>query len=466
MTGRPPGRTARRTQSLRFRITALAALAVLAVLAVAGAALVLTQRAILTDGLDQNLGDRADAIVARMAGGRPVETHDLPGDDVLVQIVGRDGTIVAASPGLTDERLTPVDPPRVIVRDGRFPAGGPARVLAKPADGGTIYVVGSREDVDHSTWTLVRSLLVAVPASAAVLAGLVWWLVGRVLRPVEDIRAEVERISASRLGRRVPEPATGDEVARLARTMNAMLDRLARGADRQRRFVADAAHELRSPLARLRTELEVDRAHPEAADPATTQEALLVQTVELQRLVDDLLLLARGDAGALDVVRAGPVDLDDVVEQLAVARRRHSAWQIDTRGVAPVQIRGDRPQLERAVANLLDNAIRHARHRVVVTLGEAGDRAVLTVADDGPGIPPDAREVVFERFTRLDDARTVADGGVGLGLAIARDVAERHGGTLELAADGPGARFVLTLPLAPRAAHDRATGRIGSSAAG
>jgi signal transduction histidine kinase len=160
------------------------------------------------------------------------------------------------------------------------------------------------------------------------------------------------------------------------------------------------------------------------------------------------------------------VDLDDVVEQLAVARRRHSARQIDTRGVVPVQVRGDRPQLERAVANLLDNAS--------ATPGTGwwsrSARPATAPSSPSPTTAPVSRPTpgrrVFERFTRLDDARSVADGGVGLGLAIARDIAERHGGTLELAADGPGARFVLTLPLAPRAAHDRATGRIGSSAAG
>jgi signal transduction histidine kinase len=296
---------------------------------------------------------------------------------------------------------------------------------------------------------LLRSLLVAVPASTAVLAGLVWLLVGRVLRPVEAIRTQVDTISASRLDRRVPEPPTADEVARLAHTMNAMLDRLAGSAEQQRRFVADAAHELRSPLARVRAELEVDRAHPAVADLPVTHASVLAETVRLQQLVDDLLLLARGDAGALDIARAVPVDLDDVVEQQAAARRGTGGPRIETRGVAPVQVLGNGAQLGRAVGNLLDNAVRHARATVTVTLdGGTDGAAVLTVADDGPGVPPDAHEVVFERFTRLDDARSARDGGTGLGLAIARDIAERHGGTLTLADDGsPGARFVLRLPV-------------------
>jgi signal transduction histidine kinase len=225
-----------------------------------------------------------------------------------------------------------------------------------------------------------------------------------------------------------------------------MLDRLAGSAEQQRRFVADAAHELRSPLTRVRAELEVDAAHPESADLPATHASVLRETIALQQLVDDLLLLARGDAGALDVARAGPVDLDDVVEQQAAVRRTGNR-RIDTRGVAPVQVPGDGAQLARAVGNLLDNAVRHARGTVTVTLDGDDDSAVLTVADDGPGIPPDARDVVFARFTRLDDARSSRDGGAGLGLAIARDIAERHGGTRAFVADGtPGARFVLRLP--------------------
>jgi signal transduction histidine kinase len=285
---------------------------------------------------------------------------------------------------------------------------------------------------------------VAVPVSTAVLAGLIWWLVGRVLRPVDAIRTEVDRISASRLDRRVPEPPTTDEIARLARTMNAMLDRLDRSAERQRRFVADAAHELRSPLARVRAELEVDAAHPASADLQATHASVLTQAVALQRLVDDLLLLARGDSGVLHR-SAGPVDLDDVVRRVIGARRDPRMAVGD---VAPVQVAGDAEQLERALRNLLDNAVRHARHRIVVSLAAQGGTAELTVADDGPGIPAAAADRVFERFTRLDDART--DGGAGLGLAIARDIAERHGGSLTLAGgSGAGATFLMRLPVAP-----------------
>jgi signal transduction histidine kinase len=442
--------------SLRFRVTALAALAVLAVLTAVGVGVTLNHRAVLTHSLDETLGDQADAIAGRLRTGQPVEQRDLPRDDVLVQAVDADGAVLAESSGLDGRRPWTETPARRTVRDGTRPDGGRVRVLATPVDGATLYVAGTLEDVEASVRALQRSLLVAVPVSTAVLAALVWVLVGRVLRPVDAIRSEVDRITASRLDRRVPEPPTTDEIARLARTMNAMLDRLARSAERQRRFVADAAHELRSPVARIRAELEVDAAHPESADLAATHASVLEQAVTLQRLIDDLLLLARADSGALRPDRAGPVDLDDVVQRV-VRARPHPRVAAD---LVPVQVAGDAEQLERAVRNLLDNAARHARDRIVVTLGSQGGTAELAVVDDGPGIPADDAERVFERFTRLDDARASADGGAGLGLAIAREIAQRHGGTLTLDGDhGHGARFVLRLPVAREGEGESASER-------
>jgi signal transduction histidine kinase len=434
--------THRRTGTLRFRVTALAALAVLAVLTVVGAGLVVTQRAVLVESLDETLVDRAEAVSTHLRAGQPVDPRDLRSDDVLVQVVGRDGEVLGASPDLAGAVLPEVDD-ESRVTTVVLPDGQAARLVTGRAGEATVHVAGSLDDVEESIGALLRGLLVAVPLGAAVLAALVWWLVGRVLRPVEAIRAEADRITATDLDRRVPEPDTADEVARLARTMNAMLDRLAGAAERQRRFVADAAHELRSPLARILTQLEVDRAHPGTADPAATGGTVLAEAARLQRLVDDLLLLARGDAGALDVRSVGPVDLDDVVRSATAARDA----TIDLRGVRPVQVLGEGQQLRRAVDNLVDNAVRHAATRVTVALRQDGDSAVLTVADDGAGVPPEDRERVFERFTRLDSARSTPDGGAGLGLAIARDIAQAHGGTLILAAEGPGARFELRMPV-------------------
>lgn len=442
MTG--PG--ARRPRTLRARVAVVAALAVLGVLAATGAALVLAQRAILTENVDETLARAADGVARIVRDGGTVTADDLPSDDVLVQVVDAGGTITSSLPP-SDEPLFGDAP---LPRDGEIrtvelPADGSARLTARAAGEGTVVAAAPLDDVAESSAALLRGLALGVPLSASVLAALVWWAVGRALRPVEGIRAQVDRITGNRLDERVPEPATAEEIARLARTMNAMLARLQRSAEEQRRFVGDASHELRSPLARMRAELEVDAAHPGSADPEATAASVLTEVTALQRLTEDLLLLARGDSGA--PARAVPVDLDDVVGRVVRAR---ADPRVDAGDVRPVQVVGDPEQLERAVRNLLDNAVRHARQAVVVTLREHPvGTAALTVADDGPGIPSADADRVFERFTRLDDARSAGDGGAGLGLAIARDVAERHGGDLVLdpAVTG-GARFVLRIPVA------------------
>jgi signal transduction histidine kinase len=278
---------------------------------------------------------------------------------------------------------------------------------------------------------------------------LIWWLVARTLRPVESIRREVADISGQNLHRRVPEPSTGDEIARLAHTMNAMLDRVEEAAERQQRFVADASHELRSPLTRIRSELEVDLGDPGTADLVATHRSVLDETEKLQRLVDELLFLARSDAFEHHDRHSVAVDLDDTVLRETQRLRGTSTIPIDISGVSAAQVRGDPSDLTRVVRNLTDNAVRHAHSTVTIALSEHGGHAVLTVADDGPGIPPERREEAFERFTRLDEARAATDGGTGLGLAITREIVERHGGTIVVDPHhAAGARFVVELPLA------------------
>jgi signal transduction histidine kinase len=226
--------------------------------------------------------------------------------------------------------------------------------------------------------------------------------------------------------------------------MNEMLDRLDTSNRQQQRFVADASHELRSPLARLRTEIEVaQRANPEE-EPAV-RVSLLEEVDNLQRLTDDLLVLARLDAGVADS-EGRTVDLDDVVfeEVRALDARGRS---LDTRQVSAAQVTGHREQLRRVVANLLDNAVRHAAETVTLSLTEANGVVRLAVTDDGPGIPAARQADVFERFGRLDESRSAGRGGTGLGLAIARDLVERHAGTIVVdPTHQDGARFVVTLP--------------------
>jgi signal transduction histidine kinase len=228
--------------------------------------------------------------------------------------------------------------------------------------------------------------------------------------------------------------------------MNEMLDRLEESSERQQRFVADASHELRSPLTRIRSAVEVDLAHPGASDLRATHASVLEDVRELQDLVDDLLQLARSDA-AVDPDRTELVDLDDVVLRETDRLRARGGVTVDISGVSAAQVAGDPGQLGRAVRNLAENAARHAASRVAFTTAEHDGVAELTVSDDGPGIPEDQRERVFERFARLDPARRRGEGGTGLGLAITREIVTRHGGSIHVdPAHEPGCRFVLRIP--------------------
>jgi signal transduction histidine kinase len=316
-------------------------------------------------------------------------------------------------------------------------------------DGRVVHAGATLDDIDESVALLSVSLAVAVPAGAARLAGGVWVLVGRTLRPVEAIRREVAAIGGGDLHHRVPVPPTGDEVSRLATTMNDMLERVGHASRRQARFVADASHELRSPLTRIRSELEVDLAHPATADPLATHRSVLDETVAMQQLVDDLLLLARSDTA--QPLRRETVDLAEIVHDHA--RRASEDGRLIEEDIRPVEVSGNPRDLHRAVGNVIANAARHARTRVAVTLAPDDGDAVVRVDDDGPGIPADDRARVFDRFTRLDESRSSGTGGAGLGLAITRDVVSRHGGTVTID-DAPlgGARFELRLPITP--AHD------------
>ena len=251
----------------------------------------------------------------------------------------------------------------------------------------TLYVGGSLEPTDESVATLWRSFLVGGPLLVIVVAGVTWYFVGLALAPVEAMRSEVADITASELHRRVPDPASGDEIGRLADTMNAMLARLESAHERQQQFVADASHELRSPLANIRAQLEVDLAHPEQATALETERSVLEEAIRLQVLTDDLLLLARSDAGA--PLRVAPVDLDDIVFREVELLRARQAAAVDTLRVSGAQVHGDAELLGRAIRNLLENAARYATERIVVGLFEdRGSGSVeLLVADDGPGIP-------------------------------------------------------------------------------
>lgn len=445
---------------VRGRITSVAAAVVLIVLAFTGAALIGAQRLVLTDNVDEVLERQIAAIESDIDAGRLGTVIPGQGDgESFALVIDADGGLSASTrqsfPGQSSWSLA-----------------GDSRLQNLPAADGTEFRVRSvrhgdvvihagtpLDDVNEAVAALTTGLLIAVPAATLLLAVLVWVLVGRVLRPVERIRGQVADITASSLDRRVPVPATDDEIARLAGTMNEMLARLEASAERQERFVADASHELRSPLARIRSELDVDRAHPESADPAATRRSILEETGNLQRLVDDLLMLARGhgtgDSGtavastaAAGTAAAGTVDLDDLVFAEARRVRDSGDVSVDIGGVSGAQVPGSATQLARVVRNLFDNAAVHGGGTVTVTLEEQGDEAVLSVADRGPGIPAGYRDLVFERFVRVDQARSAGQVGSGLGLAIAKQIVTDHGGTIGVDPDfSPGSRFVVRIPL-------------------
>jgi len=284
-----------------------------------------------------------------------------------------------------------------------------------------------------------------LPPLLALLAVASWVLVGRALRPVEAIRAEVADISGRALDRRVPVPPNRDEIGRLASTMNEMLDRLQAASERQRKFVADASHELQSPIAALRTQLEVAIAQPATTDWAATSSDLLAESRHMERLVRDLLFLARSD-GEESVRRIEPVDLDDIVLEEATRLRSSARVGVDASGVSAAPLSGNRDELTRLVRNLLENAEHHAESRVRIRLSAEGHEIILMVEDDGPGVAPAERERIFQRFTRLDEARSRHNGGTGLGLAIVKEITERHGGTVCVENAAPGARFAVRLP--------------------
>lgn len=446
----------RRPRTVRSKLTLLATVLVAVTLAGSGAALVVTQERVLVHGIDESLVQRADNIEEAVLAGEFGARLPSDGDpeDTFLQLVGPGGEVVASSANAASLRPAAPVPAegreQVTTVTGVPLSNGEFRVLVRRLgergeEPAFLVVAKNLDDVSESVDVLATSLAIAVPAGTALLALLVWWLTGRVLRPVEAIRAEVAGIRGDDLHRRVPDPRTDDEIADLARTMNEMLARVELATERQRRFVADASHELRSPLTRLRSNLEVSLAHPDGVPAEEVMRGLLADVADLQRLVEGLLFLARLEGPG--AVPTDPVDLDDLVLEEATRLRGRGTVAVDVSSVSAARTAGDSAQLVRMVANLAGNAERHARSRVAFALAEHDGRCRLVVSDDGPGIPADQRDEVFKRFTRLDEARSRDAGGSGLGLAIVHDIVTRHAGTVGV---GPGelggARFVVDLP--------------------
>lgn len=429
----------RASRSIRARVTAGALIVVAAVLGVGAFATVQVLRESLTEGvavaLDQDLETIGDQLEHGIT---PVDTID---DDVLVRVQGS-GTAVNSD----DAR----DLPRL--HDGghrRGEADGePYLIAAEDTDIGHLTVARSLEHVDEAVSTATTLLIIATPLVLLLVGVVVWVVASRALAPVERLRRQVDDIDPADLERRV-DPGRDDELGDLARTMNTMLGRIESAQTAQRRFVSDASHELRSPLATMRQHAELARLHPDSTSLDALSDVVLAEGARMQELVESMLLLAR-----LDEHRQtpdAPVDLDDLV--LAEVRRlRDLGVDIDGTRIRPARVRGSARLLAGAVRNLLDNAARHAEALVTVRLEPVGTEThgalvQLQVEDDGHGIPEERRESVFDRFARLDEGRARDAGGSGLGLAIVREVARAHGGNVTVGEGASGgALFTLRLP--------------------
>ncbi|MEU1672379.1 HAMP domain-containing sensor histidine kinase [Streptomyces roseifaciens] len=510
--------------SVRARTTLGATVVVALALVAAGVTVISVLRGDLMDRVSLQSEVRARAVAGSQAAlnGRFTEVSLPDDEDHLVQIVDSAGKVLAASEPLHGRApLTTYDPAPVPAHTAKSPelddndgddgddsdsgdgsddnektpprgqvststdhktvavstdtdadSGDPdekhdyrfASVHATTYDGRTytVYAATPLEDEQETVTSVTRAMLIGLPLLLLVIAAVTWLVTRRALRPVEAIRARMAEITTSHdLSRRVPEPASRDEVARLAATTNQTLAALETSVERQRRFVADASHELRNPIASLRAQLEVAHAHPELLET----EGLLEEVTRLQTLAADLLLLARLDAGervegtqstdstdstdSTEGAGRGAVDLARLVRAELVQRAATDRITPDVQITGESHgVSGNASQLTRVLGNLLDNAQRHATTRVSVALSREDDLVVLTVGDDGAGVPPAERERIFERFVRLDDARSRDEGGAGLGLAIVRDVVQRHGGRISVrrAPEG-GALFEVRLPL-------------------
>jgi signal transduction histidine kinase len=469
-----PGWWQRRSLRARLTMTTTAGLAI--ALIAAAMLLHVALRASLITGLDASARQGAREVAA-LAGARrlPDPVPVAPGT-ITIQVLNRDGRIVDVSPGA--DRLVPLLPParatadalagRAVLMDGR-PVGIPnrIRVVPVPARGNrTVIAAVPFDQVDQSVAALTRDLLVGTPLLLLLLAGATWLVVGSALRPISALRRGAQEVTATGRPSALPVPQARDEVRDLAVTLNDMLARLEAAQQRQRNLVSDTAHELRNPIASMRTQLEVALDYPERQDWALTAADVLADTLRLSRLAEDLLVLARldeigprgpgvspeGDGGPSAGRKAPRIpDLAALAAEEA-GRSARTGVSVTLTVAEPCAVAGDTEGLRRLIDNLIENAVRYAGSRVDVALVVDGDQARLTVTDDGPGIPAeDDRERVFGRFVRLDDARSRDDdgtSGAGLGLAIVRATANAHSGSAWLEDAAPGLRAVVCLPIA------------------
>lgn len=443
---------------MRVRLTLLTTLLVAVTVTVAAGAVLVALYRSAGYSADVATTARARQIedIARSDGvGALHESVLTPGRHVdVVQVVDGDGRVIVSGQRYPSGSLVPALLPggsdRIAgVRAG--PDGTPYRVsfigVSTPDAGPVTVEVGADETRLYSRVLFLGALsAVVIPMVVMGTALLAYYVIGRALTPVRDIRRQVDEISGGDLNQRVPVPDTGDEIATLAVTMNAMLDRIDTARSEQMRFVNDASHELNSPLTTLVGLLDLSRTTHRPIDPETVETVMMPEALRLQGMVADLLFLARADENGVPL-RVADVDLDEVVAA-DVARLEALGGRAVTAHIVAARVRGDEEKLARALRNITDNAVRHADGGIDVTMTVRDGRVRVVVSDDGPGIDEDDRERVLERFVRLDATRDRARGGSGLGLAIVTEIVRAHDGHVTVAgASSGGAAVGFDLPL-------------------
>jgi signal transduction histidine kinase len=446
--------------NVRVRVTATAILGVAGVLALAAAVLAAGLHHDRQKVMMATASEQAQEVVSFNPELKPPLVLPLKAtvQSGLLQVV-KDGRVLGSSHALRQlgPLWTPGRPTVQAVPAGLEDVAPDASVVAVGVGSGnghaTVVVVISMQQYDHSV-SLVVTLLEWTIGALVVLLGLIcWFVVGRALRPIEMMRREVAEVATVREVHRVAEPAGDDEVAGLARTLNSMLDRIQASTERERRFVADASHELRSPIANIRTELEVALHNSDITDWSEVAGEVLGQNERMERLVAGLLLLARSDEGSL-IEATEPTDLVEVIADLIAGLPDRPPVQVEVAsGARSTGVKVPRVYLERLVANLVDNARRFAASSVTLSVSTPAGYVELRVRDDGPGVPEADRYRICERFVRLDEARHRGEGGFGLGLAIVADLSRFYRGTIQVGPGEPGAEFVLRLPAAYREAQ-------------
>jgi signal transduction histidine kinase len=432
---------------MRARTTMVAVVVVGLVLGIGTSVFLTSVRNRIESSIADAAAARVDGIVAVIDAG--ALSDPLPGRhaDSLGQVVDAAGQVVASDQLIAGlgplVSVESIDQRTLLHEQSLFEGGersvggledsGPYLIIVQPvglaAGKGWLIVAASLERAEEALGESTPLLGIGLSILLAIVGLITWILTGRALRPVEKMRAEAELISASALGLRLPNPGAVDEIGRLARTLNAMLDRLEASAVRQRRFVADASHELKSPLAALRTMVEVGMGAPMAYPELESD--LLAEVGRMERMVADLLYLALHDESP-GADRMIEVDLAGIVRSEAESVARRSGLEVDASGAIRLNVLGDPDRLTQLVRNLTDNAARHAASRIWLETAELNGHGLLTVSDDGTGIPEAERERVFDRFVRLDDSRARDTGGAGLGLAVARAIARSHRGDLKV----------------------------------